>query len=332
MSTIRPMLAASATEADLQKMKYPVLGSAKIDGVRALIINGVVTSRSGKAIPNLHVQETFGKPYLEGYDGELVVGSAVDYNCMQHTVSGVMSRTGTPSVTFCAFDRWDMPDKVFSERGWSLLELQENVVVLQNTIIRNYDALRRYESCIISAGYEGIILRNPQSKYKFGRSTFKEGSLLKVKRFQDSEAIIIGFLPLYRNENEAKINDLGYIERSTCQDNKRFQDSEAIIIGFLPLYRNENEAKINDLGYIERSTCQGNKVEDNMLGSLLVRDVKTSIEFSIGSGFNNETRRNLWEDPSKLLGKMVKYKSFLGGVKEAPRFPIFLGFRDLLDL
>ncbi|MBT9138067.1 MAG: DNA ligase [Syntrophomonadaceae bacterium] len=293
MPTIRPMLAASATEADLQKMKYPVLGSAKIDGVRALIINGVVTSRSGKAIPNLHVQETFGKPYLEGYDGELVVGSAVDYNCMQHTVSGVMSRTGTPSVTFCAFDRWDMPDKVFSERGWSLLELQENVVVLQNTIIRNYDALRRYESCIISAGYEGIILRNPQSKYKFGRSTFKEGSLLKVKRFQDSEAIIIGFLPLYRNENEAKINDLGYIERSTCQDNK---------------------------------------VEDNMLGSLIVKDVKTNIEFSIGSGFNNETRRKLWEDPSKLLGKMVKYKSFLGGVKEAPRFPIFLGFRDLLDL
>jgi DNA ligase-1 len=33
-----------------------------------------------------------------------------------------------------------------------------------------------------------------------------------------------------------------------------------------------------------------------------------------------------------LAGKIAKYKHFEVGVKEAPRFPVFLGFRNPLDM
>jgi hypothetical protein len=32
------------------------------------------------------------------------------------------------------------------------------------------------------------------------------------------------------------------------------------------------------------------------------------------------------------MGKVVKYKSQPTGVKDKPRFPVFLGFRDVVDM
>jgi DNA ligase-1 len=61
---MRPMLACK----DATGLKFPLLASAKIDGVRALVKDGKVLSRSLKPIPNRHVQEMFGS--LEGADGE----------------------------------------------------------------------------------------------------------------------------------------------------------------------------------------------------------------------------------------------------------------------
>ena len=72
---MKPMLAAKT---DGKGLSYPLLASPKLDEVRALIINGVVMSRSFKPIPNAHVQELFGRPEYNGLDGELIVGSPTD--------------------------------------------------------------------------------------------------------------------------------------------------------------------------------------------------------------------------------------------------------------
>ena len=45
----------------------------------------------------------------------------------------------------------------------------------------------------LNAGYEGLMLRDPNGIYKFGRSSVKENILLKVKEFMDDEAEIIAF-------------------------------------------------------------------------------------------------------------------------------------------
>ena len=89
MTLFKPML---ATDAVLEKLRFPLLASPKLDGVRAIVRDGVVYSRSNKPIPNVFVQETFKG--LDHADGELIVGLPTAKDCMQATMSGVMSKNG----------------------------------------------------------------------------------------------------------------------------------------------------------------------------------------------------------------------------------------------
>jgi DNA ligase-1 len=70
----------------------------------------------------------------------------------------------------------------------------------------------------------------------------------------------------------------------------------------------------------------------NTMGCLNVRDLKSKVEFSIGTGFDADLRKHIWEGRKCVLGKIVKYKYFAGGSKDKPRFPVFLGFRDKRDM
>lgn len=282
---MKPMLAC---DADLSKLKFPVLASPKLDGVRAIIRDGVVLSRSLKPIPNRHVQIMLGRPELEGLDGELILGDPTHPEAYRRTVSAIMSIEGEPDVTFYVFDRLDR-DYPYSEVDLS------SVLTLPvwSLMLHNMEELEEYEVAILDKGYEGVMLRDPQSPYKFGRSTAKEGYLLKLKRFADSEAEIIGFEELLHNHNEATLNETGHTERSTKQ------------AGLLPA---------------------------GTLGALVVRDIHSGVEFKIGTGFTAAERQKFWNLRASLRGLLVKYQYFPTGSKEKPRFPSFQGFRNRIDL
>jgi DNA ligase-1 len=115
-----------AAKADLDKLRYPLLASPKLDGVRAIVKNGVVLSRSLKTIPNERVQQLFGLEALSNLDGELIVGSPVSKTCYTDTVSGVMRASGAPYVTFFAFDFVD-PIKPYSLRCAELEQAAQRV-------------------------------------------------------------------------------------------------------------------------------------------------------------------------------------------------------------
>jgi DNA ligase-1 len=300
MDLLRPLLAAKTTEADLQNFKYPGLVSPKIDGVRALVRNGQVVSRTMKPIPNKFVQQMFGWDELNGLDGELVVGNSTDPNLMQQTMSGVMSVDGIPNASYHVFDLWDCPGD-YELRLLNLYAMEQcrstpgQVVIVPQVLVKSYEELLKMEYEHLSAGYEGAMLRGLKSKYKQGRSTVRDGILLKVKRFKD--------------------------------------DSEAIVLDFEPLYRNHNSAELDERGYTKRSSHQDNKVADECLGALVLRDIHDGREFRLGSGFTESQRYSLWADRINLTGCIVKYKSFTAtGVKDKPRHPIFLGFRDPRDI
>ena len=210
----RPMLAC---DADLDKTRFPLLCSPKLDGVRAIVRDGIVYSRSNKPIPNAHVQRTFG--HLEHHDGELIVGSPTSKTCYRDTVSGVMSRDGTPLVTFHVFDHVEVPVATYIHRA-KRIRAGKFIVKLQQTLVRDLDELLAMEEELLAAGYEGLILRSPDVPYKNGRSTVKEGFLLKLKRMRTDEAEIIGFIERETNENEAFVNELGLTKRSSHQANK----------------------------------------------------------------------------------------------------------------
>ena len=55
------------TNEDLEAMQYPLIVSPKLDGIRAIVSNGIVYSASMKEIPNHHIQRCLRD--MEGYDG-----------------------------------------------------------------------------------------------------------------------------------------------------------------------------------------------------------------------------------------------------------------------
>lgn len=102
MSKIKPLLSC---EVPLEKVNFPIYVSTKFDGIRALVIDAVVYSRSLKPIRNKHVQKLFGKHKYNGFDGELIVGDIYAKDVFQKTTSGVMSEDGEPDVTYYVFDK-----------------------------------------------------------------------------------------------------------------------------------------------------------------------------------------------------------------------------------
>lgn len=288
--TFRPLL-ASPVEWD--KVTYDdLLLSSKLDGIRAIIRNGVVVSRSLKPIPNKHVQRLFS--HLEHYDGELICGLPFAHDVYRKTNSAVMSVEGEPDITFYAFDHIEEPDADYLTR-YEKLEESANVVVLTQHGVAGRDEVHRLETLYLEQGYEGVMLRKargPMSKYKFGRATAKSCTLLKCKQFSDSEAVIVGFEELMKNGNEATTDALGHTVRSAHQ------------------------ASLIPMGTLGALVCETND----------------GVEFKIGSGFDAATRKELWSQRDALYGKFVKFKHFAIGQKEAPRFPIFLGLRNDIDV
>ena len=286
--TFKPMLASPA---ETDKLKFPLLASPKLDGVRAIVRDGVVLSRSLKPIPNLHVQSLFSE--FEYFDGELIVGPPTSKTCYTDTVSGVMRVTGEPDVRFYVFDHVCDYAEPYLRRVREITGmLQKHWQFVAHTPVDNLDQLDAYEQVCLAQGYEGVMLRDPQGKYKFGRSTAKEGLLLKVKRFTDSEFEVVGYEERMHNGNEATINELGRTKRSSHAAGK---------------------SGLGDLGAL---VLQGD-----------------GFTFNCGTGFDDATRKDLWAIRDRgLIGRIAKIKHFEVGAKVAPRHPVFLGFRDPLDL
>lgn len=302
----RVMLAATLKKGQEKDLEFPLLASPKIDGVRMYIKDGVGYTRSNKLIPNKHVQniiKSFGR-MLNGLDGELVVGNPYDKDVYNNTSGAVRRESGEPYVTFCVFDNymvsgWDYKSRLqllslpFKGIRFGSEEYPEGFVELVDTkLITSYEELEAYEQEVLAQGYEGVILRSPTALYKQGRSTLNEQGMIKLKRFLDAEAEIIGFEELMHNHNQAVTNALGLTERSSHKENLE----------------------------------GGNK-----LGALICKTPE-GVEFKIGTGFNDAQRQEFWKRRDELLGRLVTYKYFSYGIKEAPRHPVFLRLRTSRDI
>jgi DNA ligase-1 len=290
--SFKPMLAESVT--DTSKLRYPLIASPKLDGIRAVNLDGTLVSRSLKPIPNAYVQAMFYGETTRWFDGELICGEPTAKDVYSKTNSAVMSRDGEPDVTWYLFDHFETPPWGFTTRLQALRRESQGfprVVILDQHYVISEEALLAYEETCLQQGYEGVMLRDPGGRYKYGRSTEKEGFLLKLKRFRDDEFKVVGFEERLHNGNEAKTNALGHTERSSHQENK---------VGR------------GDLGALILETAEG-------------------LRFNCGSGFTDEDRRAIWDKRDDYIGRLAKVKHFAYGVVDKPRFPVFLGWRDAID-
>jgi DNA ligase-1 len=292
---VRPMLAATVS---IEEIMYPCIASPKLDGIRGIIHEAKALTRTLKPIPNIYVSSIFSDGEFTGLDGEFIVGEPTAPDSYRKTVSALMSHQGMPQAKYYVFDDMSIMTDSFVDRLDRLKKRVKyldhpKIVLLSQVLIKNVIELANYEEMVIRMGYEGIIARHPNGFYKCGRSTVAQGWMVKLKRFSDSEAIIVGCVELMENKNKATLNELGYMERTHHMENK---------------------------------------VPGGRLGAFIVRDIKHGWVFEIGSGFSEDERIAYWKQAEVMVGQIVKYRYFPIGMKNVPRHPSFVGFRDLCDM
>jgi DNA ligase 1 len=301
----KPML-ASVCE-DMSKIRYPVLGSGKFDGIRAFVRGGVLVSRNLKPIRNQYVQDRLFKysdqsvkALLQGMDGELIVGSHVGSDVWSRSSSGVMSEGGRPDFTFYVFDLIPPVEDTAGlyNYAWRYREILRRadhlkhcglpIEIVTQHEIHDVGELTEFEEDFVKAGFEGVMIRDPAGPYKWGRSSPREQFLQKVIRKHRTEAKIIGFVERMYNGNEATIDALGHTKRG------------------------KSKANLTGRGDLGAVRCV------DPLG----------VEFEIGTGFNDVQRSVIWHDRAYYLGKTAHFEYREKTPDGSYRFPVWLGIRE----
>jgi DNA ligase-1 len=166
------------------------------------------------------------------------------------------------------------------------------ILPLKCDLVNSYEALLKTEAKYLAEGFEGIMLRDPSAPYKFGRATLKQGNLIKLKRFDDAEALILGFQELMENQNEDVKDSFGLAKRGSSKEGK---------------------------------------VGKGTLGALEVECLTGPFkgkQFCIGTGFDQATRQEIWDNRTQWVGKTITFKYQTIGSVDAPRFPVFKAIRE----
>lgn len=305
---MEPLLAPNKSIA-VEDVKFPIYLSPKIDGVRAWNPHPVcrdhgLLSRRMMRFPNASVNEKFGIPELRGADGEFCLGSITSPDLCR-TTGGFLQALDRPAddLSWQLFDSLRHHGLAFKERLADLGDLivrlpktvRDSVQIVPQILVTSKDELLHREEFFLNAGFEGVMLKDPDGRYKFGRATSKEGAIFKLKRFMDAEARVLG----------------------SYEQN-----------------HNDNEATIDPRGFAKRSTHKANKVATGTLGGLecvFVNGPLKGVEFRTGGGFTAALRDELWANRGDLPGQIVTVKFFAHGVKDKPRHTQFKCFRPDFD-
>jgi DNA ligase-1 len=181
------LMLANVYHAGIDLNKYWV--SEKYDGVRAIWNGTQLVSRGGNIyhapkwfIQNFPKQKLDGELWIARQKFELVVSTVRD-----KSPDGKAWR----KVKFMVFDMPELPTS-FDDRLKQMKIAINNintpwVKIVKQWKVANHSTLMKELAVITKAGAEGLMLHKGSSLYKGKRS----GDLLKVKPYQDAEAIVI---------------------------------------------------------------------------------------------------------------------------------------------
>jgi DNA ligase 1 len=199
-------------------LHFPLVASGKYDGIRCIIPDGVPKSRTLKPIPNRHITALLTDARLAGLDGELMTGGHGE----PFETGDIMRADGTPDFTFYVFDDFTNPGYPYVRRALSyanriagLAAKMPWLSAVPTRMVRSRAELDDFTAECLAAGLEGSMVRRAAGPYKFGRATFKEQLLIKIKPMEDAEGTITGFEEEMENTNEKTVNELGRGQRSS---------------------------------------------------------------------------------------------------------------------
>jgi DNA ligase-1 len=318
-----PLLAPNQ-EINLEELNYSLLISYKLDGCRLLIRNGQLLTRSLKFLPNEQLRAKFyplarfsennnifmdGEVFSPNIPFQFIVSCFMteDYTaklaikkwaelCQEHDYF-ISRQEVFDKLKFYMFDgiKQDQFDEPFGMRyinnvnKWSKL-FPDLIEEVKHVVVNNPEEVQSYFEEALEKGMEGLILRNPDSSYKFGRATIRENNIYKLKPWKSIDSKIIGFVQATKvNEDAEKTTtELGYSRTSKkAEDRHLIEKAQAFIVDY--------EGK----------------------------------ELSVPLAMTDEQKEYIWKHKEEYLGKYVEYKFMNIGMKKdgLPRIPKMVRMR-----
>lgn len=172
------------------KEKYSFwLMSEKLDGIRAYWNGKELISKNGNKI---HAPTWFTKdlPSFE-LDGELWTKRA-DFENIQNIVLDKMPSSSWNQISYNIFEipntKGDFYKRLEKLKNWKKKHYIKHLRIIKQIEVKSEKNMNKYLNKLLKINAEGIILKNPKLKYFSGRSN----NILKVKKFYDDEALVIG--------------------------------------------------------------------------------------------------------------------------------------------
>jgi DNA ligase-1 len=282
---------------ELKDLKFPLLVSYKLDGIRCIFKDGQMYSRALKQFPNIKLRERFA--YLAKLSKEkniILDGELLAKSLTFNELSGItrqLDKELPEDLFFYCFDAIHQEDFLMSFKTRTTfletLEISKYMGILEQVMINFPEDINTLYGQALAWGCDGLILRDPEGRYKFGRGTIKEGLIYKMKPFQTFDAKIIGIIQAteVREGAEKKINELGRSVTSKKKDDRILIEKAA---AFIVMYEG--------------------------------KELKVTIAMT------DEEKMEVWKNQKKYLGRMIEYKGMLVGAKDLPRHPVYIRMRD----
>ncbi len=316
----KPMLFPNESVTPEDIKRFPMIGSYKLDGIRCIFKDGEMLSRSLKPIPNKQLNERF--QYMKSmsratsmiYDGE-IYSEDLTFQQITHFVMTkdlddpkthkkltAQLKKGTKEGTLKEWTElpWNLDFYWFDTTSETLLNepysrrlptihIMPHTRCVAHKKLYKYEEVTKYFEEALAWGYEGIMLRCPDSQYKFGRYTVNSGDGYKFKPFRTFDAQVIGFV------QGTKVNP-------------------------------NAEVKTNELGRSVTSKKLGDRIPIESCSGLVVK--YKGMDITVTLAMTMEEKAEIWANRDNYLGRMIEYKGMLIGAKNVPRHPVFVRYRE----
>jgi ATP-dependent DNA ligase len=188
---IRPMLSLDYNKRS-KDIEEPFYIQPKLDGVRAIYMNGKFYSRLNKEYIGLeHIKNEINEKIQKNIpilDGELYS----DNLTFQELISRLKnSKLQKDDIKYNVYDIVSIDD--FCNRyKWILNNLYNfnTVNIVETHLIHDKKLVNNYHNKFVSEGYEGVMVRNNKGSYK---TDYRSKDLQKFKKFKEDEYTIVGF-------------------------------------------------------------------------------------------------------------------------------------------
>lgn len=215
---IAPMLAPNKVYPTFaHKLTFPVICQPKLDGSRAIYMDGSIWSRTRKRVNSLPhivkaIKEQLGEDENLALDGEAWsrdVALAEGFEGLMSIIRKDQPSEGHEQIGYYIYDLPGSSSKNHA-RDKMRLKLLENIkwplVAVESTICNNHEEIMKAHEKNLAEGYEGTMIRG-DGPYEGGKRSYY---LQKLKDFEDHEFDIIGM-------EEGKGKDAGTLGAFVCK-------------------------------------------------------------------------------------------------------------------